>query len=80
MWLKGEKNKKRQIAYSLILGGALGNLLDRFMYGAVVDFIDFHVNLYHWPTFNLADSFICIGAFIYLLSFTNKKKGKNVKQ
>ncbi len=87
VWLRNEKDTKRRIAYSLILGGALGNLFDRFMYGAVVDFIDFHVHLYHWPTFNLADSFICLGAFIYLLSFiktkkkeTNKKRKINVRK
>lgn len=47
-----------------ILGGALGNGLDRFYFGAVVDFIDLHVNGYHWPTFNVADIAITLGALI----------------
>ena len=49
---------------SLILGGALGNLFDRIYYGYVIDFIDFHIHSWHWYTFNLADSFITIGAIM----------------
>lgn len=45
----------------LVLGGAISNLIDRFWYGAVVDFIDLYVGNYHWPTFNLADAFIVMG-------------------
>lgn len=47
---------------SLVLGGALGNLIDRVHYGYVVDFIDFHIGTWHYATFNLADSAVCIGA------------------
>ena len=53
--------------YSLILGGALGNFYDRLFYFAVPDFIDIHVNDYHWFTFNIADIFITIGV-IFLIS------------
>jgi signal peptidase II len=49
-------------ALSLILGGALGNLIDRVLLGAVVDFLDFHLAGHHWPAFNLADSGITLGA------------------
>ena len=49
-------------ALSLILGGAIGNVIDRFVLGAVVDFLDVHVAGYHWPAFNLADSAITAGA------------------
>ena len=49
-------------ALSLILGGALGNLWDRLVIGEVVDFLDFYVNDYHWPAFNVADSAITVGA------------------
>ena len=51
-----------QIGMALILGGALGNVLDRLTRRAVTDFIDLHAGAYHWPTFNLADSAIVIGA------------------
>jgi signal peptidase II len=44
-----------------ILGGALGNIIDRFRYGRVVDFLDFYIGANHWPAFNLADSVICVG-------------------
>jgi signal peptidase II len=49
---------------SLILGGALGNVIDRLRYGAVVDFLDFHAFGYHWPAFNVADSAITCGAVL----------------
>lgn len=55
------------VAYSLIIGGALGNLIDRLAYGHVVDFIDFHVGQWHYPAFNLADSAICVGAVMIVL-------------
>ena len=54
------------ISLSLIISGAIGNLIDRFNHKAVVDFIDIHINAYHWPAFNLADSYITIGAFLYI--------------
>jgi signal peptidase II len=49
------------VAYSCVLGGALGNLIDRVRMGAVIDFLDFHVGSHHWPAFNIADSAICVG-------------------
>jgi len=55
------------IGLSLILGGALGNLIDRAHYGFVVDFIQLHFHNHYWPIFNIADSAICIGAFVLLL-------------
>lgn len=55
-------------ALSLILAGALGNLVDRVRLGHVIDFIDVHYTHYHWPAFNLADSAICIGAAFLLLN------------
>jgi len=51
-------------ALSLIMGGALGNVLDRLMYGHVIDFLDFHVGTWHWPAFNVADSAITVGAVL----------------
>lgn len=65
----------RIIALSLICGGAIGNLIDRVRFGAVVDFLDFYVGDYHWPAFNVADSAICLGAALFLwLSFVNEKQ------
>lgn len=54
-------------ALALILGGALGNVIDRMMYGHVIDFLDFHVRNWHWPAFNLADSAICVGAVLFVV-------------
>jgi signal peptidase II len=49
------------LAFSLIIGGAIGNVIDRFVFGAVVDFLYFHIGRYGWPAFNVADSAICVG-------------------
>ncbi len=54
------------LAFALVLGGALGNVIDRLRFGAVVDFLDFHVAGWHWPAFNVADSAITIGVVLLL--------------
>lgn len=64
-----------QTGLHLILGGAIGNLLDRFRFGYVVDFLDVYIGRHHWPAFNVADSAICIG--IALLFFDMRKKPEN---
>jgi signal peptidase II len=56
-----------KIFFSLILGGAVGNFYDRIIYFAVPDFIDFHLNQYHWFTFNIADIFISIGIILLII-------------
>ena len=53
-------------ALALILGGAVDNVIDRLIYGHVIDFLDFHVGGWHWPAFNIADSAICIGAILFI--------------
>lgn len=64
-------------AFALIIGGALGNLIDRALHGHVVDFIDFHVNTWHWPAFNIADSAIVIAAFILVLHSLLVRESRN---
>jgi signal peptidase II len=54
-------------ALALILGGAVGNVIDRILYGHVVDFLDFYVGTWHWPAFNVADSAICVGAVLFVV-------------
>jgi len=55
------------LALALILGGAIGNVIDRIAYGHVIDFLDFHVGGWHWPAFNVADSAIVTGAVLLVL-------------
>lgn len=60
-------------ALAFILGGAIGNLIDRLIYGEVIDFLDFHWSGYHWPAFNVADSFITIGVAITIFYLVRAK-------
>jgi signal peptidase II len=63
-------------SFALILGGALGNLADRLRWGEVVDFLDFGLGRYRWPTFNLADSAITIGILLLLFASFRREKGE----
>lgn len=65
-----------QVSLHLILGGAIGNLLDRFRFGYVVDFLDFYVRDHHWPAFNVADSAICVGIGLLFLDMRRKPDDK----
>jgi len=62
-----EEESAVAIALILVLGGAVGNLIDRFLYGEVIDFLDFYWSQFHWPAFNFADSFITVG--VAMLAF-----------
>jgi signal peptidase II len=76
-WLLKKHPAQRLFCWglALILGGAIGNLIDRVVYGHVVDFLDFHAGGWHWPAFNIADSAICVGAALYILhEFRNPQK------
>jgi signal peptidase II len=66
-WLSRVTSPFLAVAIGLIIGGAVGNVIDRVRLGAVVDFLDFHIGSLHWPAFNLADSAICIGVAAMLL-------------
>jgi len=74
VWLaKTPKDQKiLSIAFALLLSGALGNLIDRVLFGYVIDFLDFYIGSYRWPAFNVADSMIFIGAGLMIFdSFKN---------
>ena len=64
------------VGYNMIAGGALGNVIDRLIHGKVIDFIDLHYKEYHWPTFNMADSFIFIGVLLFIYNELTVFKGK----
>lgn len=66
VWLVRAGNLLVGVALGLIIGGALGNLIDRLRYGAVADFLDVHAFGYHWPAFNVADAAITVGAGILI--------------
>jgi signal peptidase II len=74
-----ENERTLAISFSLILGGAAGNLIDRLRYGDVVDFLDFHLSTYHWPAFNVADSAICIGIGLMALELLKGDHKKTTK-
>lgn len=65
-------DKLLQTGLHLILGGAIGNLIDRFRFGYVIDFLDVYVGNHHWPAFNIADSAICIGIALLFLDMRKK--------
>jgi signal peptidase II len=74
--LRHSGNRVLCIALGLILGGALGNLWDRLLWGHVVDFLDFHAAGWHWPAFNVADSGITVGAGLLILESFVRRDGR----
>lgn len=67
VWLwKADYNWQR-LCYALVIGGALGNVIDRARFGAVIDFLDFHFLGYHWPAFNVADMAVVTGIFLLII-------------
>jgi len=69
IWLKklSSAAKLEAISISMILGGAIGNVIDRLCHGYVIDFLDVYYGSYHWPTFNIADSAIVVGAALLII-------------
>jgi signal peptidase II len=64
VWLRNVTAPLIAVALGLVIGGAIGNVIDRLRFGAVFDFLDFHIAGWHWPAFNVADSAICVGVFL----------------
>jgi signal peptidase II len=83
MWLIDAKTQFQRLCYILVIGGALGNIIDRLRFGAVMDFLDVHVAGYHWPAFNVADSAVVIGITMLiggLMVVDNKRKASSKKR
>ena len=67
IWLRRADNRLLAAALGLVIGGALGNVIDRVRFGAVADFLDFHLAGWHWPAFNVADAAIVMGVALILI-------------
>jgi len=82
LWIRklGTHEKSTALALALILGGALGNIIDRMLLGHVIDFIQVWLGSYPWPAFNIADSSITLGALILILSGMKKPYEKQEKE
>ncbi|MBE9546522.1 MAG: lipoprotein signal peptidase [Proteobacteria bacterium] len=76
IWKIKAEEKLFVLPLSLILGGAVGNLIDRIRFGEVIDFLDFYIGSCHWPAFNVADSAISVGAIILVFEMFRKKDKK----
>lgn len=66
-WLRKVNDPWPAVALGMVMGGAVANVIDRLRFGAVADFLDFHVAGYHWPAFNVADSGIVVGVVLLLI-------------
>ncbi len=79
VWMRKSTSALVTLALGGIIGGALGNVIDRVRWGAVADFLDVHVMGYHWPAFNVADSAISVGAVLLVLDalFAKSSSTKN---
>jgi len=69
-----ERDWMGRLSVAAILGGAIGNLIDRMRYGEVIDFLDVYVGTHHWPAFNVADSAITVGVIFLIIHFSFEKK------
>jgi len=74
VWMYRARSKWLAVALGLVIGGALGNAIDRAIYGAVADFLDFHAYGYHWPSFNVADIAISVGVVMLLFDGLLEKR------
>lgn len=75
IYMMRQKDRCKVTFLALVVGGGIGNIIDRLWHGAVVDFLDFHLYNYHWPAFNVADSCIVVGVFsLIIFSYLYEKK------
>jgi len=80
-WMRKQTRRLAVLAMGLIAGGALGNALDRVIYGAVADFFDVHASGWSWPAFNIADSAITVGVVLLVIdAFVSPRKGADGKE
>lgn len=79
LWKNNVNKKLQNSAYALVIGGALANCCDRLYNGFVVDFLDFHWKVWHYPVFNVADMAICVGAGLLILDSFRENKKANIK-
>lgn len=74
LWNTARRERWMLVSLGLILGGAIGNLIDRVVWGEVTDFLDFYIGHLHWPAFNVADSAVVIGSAILILHLLKPKR------
>ncbi len=80
LYLRLKENERiLSLSFSLVLSGAIGNLIDRLRYGEVVDFLDFYLFSFHWPAFNISDSAICLGIGLMALELLVRDHKKSTK-
>ena len=72
-WQTKEKDLWNRVTLLIIIGGALGNIIDRIRLGAVIDFLDVHWQQYHWPAFNVADSAVCLGMGLMFIALIRRE-------
>jgi signal peptidase II len=76
-WLAKAENRFIAAGLGLVIGGAIGNVIDRMVWGKVADFFDFHIDAWHWPAFNIADAAIVVGAAILILDGLFASRGRD---
>lgn len=73
-WYRTCTHTLQRVAIALVIGGAVGNLIDRAFFGYVVDFLDVYISIHHWPAFNIADMAICIGVGLLMISWVKYER------